>query len=158
MELWSALITIQINGFANASISNERIYDINHLHKLFGNYCQEILNKTIKMYGFKSSGRFDTCEQCAIAKAQQKNVSNTWLGTKNLSGERLYVDISSIKERSYSGAKFWALIIDDYTDYCWNFVMKNKLDIKARIKMLLTDLKIANQIVKFIRCDNAGNT
>jgi hypothetical protein len=34
--------------------------------------------------------------------------------------------------------------------------MKNKLDIKARIKLLLTDLKIANRIVKFIRCDDVG--
>jgi hypothetical protein len=24
------------------------------------------------------------------------------------------VDISSIKERSFGGAKFWALIVDDY--------------------------------------------
>jgi hypothetical protein len=64
-----------INGFANASISNERIYDINHLHKLFGHCDQEILNKTIKMYGFKSSSIFDTCEKCAIAKARQKNVN-----------------------------------------------------------------------------------
>jgi hypothetical protein len=57
------------NGFANASISTERSYDVNHLQKLFG-YCgQEILNKTIKMYGFKCSGNFDTCEQSAITKA-----------------------------------------------------------------------------------------
>jgi hypothetical protein len=34
--------------------------------------------------------------------------------------------------------------------------MKNKSDFKTRIKTLLTDLKIANRIVKFIRCDNAG--
>jgi hypothetical protein len=34
--------------------------------------------------------------------------------------------------------------------------MKNKSDIKARIKTLLTDLKIANRIVRFIRCGNAG--
>jgi hypothetical protein len=110
----------------------------------------------IKMYGFKSSGSFDTCEQCAIAKAQQKNVNNNWLGSSNLPGERLYVDISSIKEKSFGGAKFWALIVDDYTEYCWSFVMKNKSDIKARIKTLLTDLKIANRIVKFIRCGNSG--
>jgi hypothetical protein len=68
------MMSNNINGFANASISNERIYDINHLHKLFGHCGQEILNKTIKMYGFKSSGCFDTCEQCAIAKAQQKTL------------------------------------------------------------------------------------
>ena len=69
------MISNNINGFANASISNERIYDINHLHKLFGHCGQEILNKMIEMYGFKSSGSFDTCEQCAIAKARQKNVN-----------------------------------------------------------------------------------
>jgi hypothetical protein len=50
------MMSNNINGFANASISNERIYDTNHFHKLFGHCGQEILNKTIKMYGFKSSG------------------------------------------------------------------------------------------------------
>jgi hypothetical protein len=34
--------------------------------------------------------------------------------------------------------------------------MKNKSDLKTRIKKLLTDLKIANGIVKFIRCNNPG--
>jgi hypothetical protein len=145
-----------INRLANASISNERVYDIDHLNKLFGHCGQEILNKTMKMYGFKSSGNFDTCEQCAIVKARQKNVNKNWLGSSNVPGERLYVDISSIKERSIGGEKFWAFIVDDYTDYCWIFVMKNKSDIKARIKTLLTDLEIANRIVRFIICDNAG--
>jgi hypothetical protein len=114
-----------INGFANASISNERSYDINHFHKLFGHCGQEVLNNTTKMYGFKPSGNFDTYEQCAIAKAQQKNVNKNWLGSSNLPGERLYVDISSIKERIFGGAKFWSLIVDDYTDYCWSFLLKN---------------------------------
>jgi hypothetical protein len=154
--LMKPILSDIINVFANASISNERIYDINHLHNFFGHCGQEILNKKIKMYGFKSSGSFGTCEQCAIAKAQQKNVNKNWLGSSNLPGERLYVDISSIKERRIGGAKFWALIVHDYTDYYWSFVMKNKSDIKSRIKTLLTDLKIANRIVKFIRCDNAG--
>jgi hypothetical protein len=71
------------------------------------------------MYGFKSSGNFDRCEQCAIAKARQKNVNKNWLGSSNLPGECLYVVISSIKERSICGANFWALIVDDYTYYCW---------------------------------------
>jgi hypothetical protein len=37
-----AISSNNINGFANASISIERIYDINHLHKLFGHCGQEI--------------------------------------------------------------------------------------------------------------------
>jgi hypothetical protein len=123
------ILSNNINGFSNESIGNERIYDINHLHKLFGHCGQEILKKTIKMYRFKSSGSFNTCEQCAIAKAQQKNVNKNWLGSSNLPSERLYVDISSINARSFGGAKFCALIVDDYTENCWSFVMKNKSDI-----------------------------
>jgi transposase InsO family protein len=108
------------------------------------------------MYGFKSSGNFDTCEQCAIAKAQQKNVNKNWLVSSNLPGEHLYVDISLIKERSIDRAKFWALIVDDYTDYCWSYVLKNKSDLKVKIRTLLTDLNLANRNVRFIRCDDAG--
>jgi hypothetical protein len=89
-------------------------------------------------------------------RARQKNVNKNWLGSSNLPGERLYVNISLIKERSFGGAKFWALIVDDYTDYCWIFVSKNKLDLKVKIKTLLIDLKIANQNVRFIKCDNVG--
>jgi hypothetical protein len=80
----------------------------------------------------------------ALIFKEQEKVKKQWLGTSNLPGERLYIDISSIKERSFGGAKFWALIVDDYSDYCWSFVMKNKSDLKTRIKTLLTDLKIAN--------------
>jgi hypothetical protein len=68
--LMEPIMIDNINRFSNESIINERTYDINHLHKLFGHYGQKILNKTIKMYGFKSYGNFETCEQCAIAKAQ----------------------------------------------------------------------------------------
>jgi hypothetical protein len=114
------------------------------LHKLFGHCDQELLNKSIKTYSFKSSGYFDTGEQCAIAKARQKNVNKNWLGSSNSPGERLYVDISSIKERSFGGAKFWALIVNDYTDYFWSFVSEKKLDLKVKIKTLLIDLKISN--------------
>jgi hypothetical protein len=108
------------------------------------------------MYGFNSSGNFETCERRAIAMVRQKNVNKNWLGSSNVPGERLYIDISSIKERSFGGAKFWDLIVDDCTDYCWSFVMKNKSDLKSKIKTLLTDLKIASLVLTFIRYGNTG--
>jgi hypothetical protein len=153
--LMMPIMSDNINGFANASINTERSYDINHLHKVFRHCGQEILNNNVEMYGFKSSGNFDTCEQCAIVKARQKNVNKNWLGSSNLPGERLYVVISSIKERRFGRAKFCNLIVDDYTVYCWGFLLKNKSDLKEKIKTLLSDLKIAYQDVRFIRCDNA---
>jgi hypothetical protein len=115
--LMKPLLSNNINGFVNTSIRNERIYDINHLHKLFGHCGQETLNNTDKMYGFKSSGNFETCEKCGIAKARQKKVNKSWLGSINVPGENLYIENSLIKERSFGGAKFWALIVDDCTEY-----------------------------------------
>jgi hypothetical protein len=35
-------------------------------------------------------------------------------------------------------------------------VLKNKSDLKVKIKTLLTDLKIANQNLRFIKCDDSG--
>jgi hypothetical protein len=67
------------------------------------------------LYEFKSSGKFETSEQCAIAKEQQKNVNKSWLGSIIVPGERLYINISSIKERSFRGAKFWPLLITAQT-------------------------------------------
>jgi hypothetical protein len=154
--LMKPIMSDNINGFANASNSTKRSYDINHLQKVFGHCGQEVLNITIKMFGFKSSSNVDTCEQCAITKARQKNLNKNWLGSSNLPGEGLYVNISLIKEKIFRGAKFWGLIVDDYTDYCWSFTLKNDLDLKVKIETLLTDLKIANRNVKFIRCKNSG--
>jgi hypothetical protein len=71
-------------------------------------------------------------------------------------GECRYVDISSNKQRSFMGAKFWALIDDDCKDYCWSFVKKNKLDLKGKIKTWLSGLKISGLNVRFIRCDETG--
>jgi hypothetical protein len=86
------------------------------------------------MYGLKHSGNFETCKECAVAKAQQKNVNKNWLNSSDVPGERLYINISSIAEKSFGGAKLWALINDDYSDYCWNFILKSKSYLKEKVK------------------------
>jgi hypothetical protein len=48
------------------------------------------------------------------------------------------------------------LLVDDFTDYCWRFVLKNKSDLKGKVKTLLTDLNIAGIDVKYNQCNNAG--
>jgi hypothetical protein len=46
-------------------------------------------------------------------------------------GERVYLDISSIKGESHGGSCFWALVVDDHTDYCWSLFLKAKSDLKG---------------------------
>jgi hypothetical protein len=89
-------------------------------------------------------------------KARQKNVKKEWKGGSQIFGERLYIDISSIKNESYSASKFWALIVNNYTDYCWTLFLKYKSDLKDKMFTLLSDSKIAGIEVKYIRCDDYG--
>ena len=55
------------DGVANTTIG--KIYDINHLHRVFGHCGLETLKKTVKMYELKFSGKLEVCEDCAVAKA-----------------------------------------------------------------------------------------
>jgi hypothetical protein len=71
-------------------------------------------------------------------------------------GERVYLDISSIRDESYGGSCFWVLLVDDYSDYCWSIFLKNKSDLKSKVMTLLTNLKIAGINVKYFRCDDSG--
>jgi hypothetical protein len=73
-------------------------------------------------------------------------------------GKHHDIDIISNKERNFGEEMFWALIVHDYTDHCWIFAMKNSLDLKEKIKTLLTDLRSTSINKRFIRCDDDGKT
>jgi hypothetical protein len=100
--------------------------DVNNLHKILG-HCGEVNTRlTGKAYGYVIAGKFDVCEACSIGKARQKNIKKEWKGRNSIHGERLYVDISSIKGISFGGSKFWALIIHDFSCYCWSHFFEEK--------------------------------
>jgi hypothetical protein len=88
------------DGYDHTSIGMERSLDINHLHNVFG-YCGlETLKSTSKIYGLKHSGNFETCEECAVAKARQKKVNKSWLNSSDVPGERLYIDIAQLPKEA----------------------------------------------------------
>jgi hypothetical protein len=66
-------------------------------HKTCFHCGSDRLEKTAKIHGFKLIGEFNTCGECAISKARQKKVKKEWKGGSQIPGERLYIDISSIK-------------------------------------------------------------
>ena len=85
------------------------------------------MKKTARIHCLRLKGELKVCEDCAVAKARQKNVNQDWKEGSQAPGERVYLDISSIKEKSYGGSCFWVLIVDDYTDYCWSIFLKAKV-------------------------------
>jgi hypothetical protein len=72
-------------------------------------------------------------------------------------GERLYIDASSVKAKSFGGSKFWLLVVDDCTDVAWSAFLNKQSDQVERLITLIKELAIKDKVsVKYIRCDNAG--
>ena len=65
-------------------------------------------------------------------------------------------DISSIKARSISSAKYWLLIVDEVTDMSWSYFLKEKSDTAAKICEFVQELREKGFDVRYLRCDNAG--
>jgi hypothetical protein len=76
--------------------------------------------KTATIHGLRLKGELKARKDCAVAKARQKNVDQDWKEGSQAPGERIYVDISSIKDKRYGFSHFWVLTIDNYMDYFWS--------------------------------------
>jgi hypothetical protein len=141
---------------AQNKLDSGKSTNVNKFHEMIGHCGLDCLKKTAQVHGLKLKGDFKVFEDCAVAKARQKNLKKDWKGGSQVSVERVYLDISSIRDESYGGSCFWALLVDDYSDYCWSTFLKNKSDLKSKVMILLTDLKIAEINVKYIRCNVSG--
>ena len=72
-------------------------------HSLLMHANADVTCRTLQRLGWKLEGPVNglSCMSCAIGKAKQKKVAK-WTQTKaSKPGERLYMDISSMKERSF---------------------------------------------------------
>ena len=105
-----------------SSKMNNKI-DINNLHTILGHCGEATARMTGKAHGYDVVGIFKPCEACSVGKARQKSVT---------AGERLYVDIRSIKGESYRGSKFWVLVVVDYSGYCCSYFLNHKNDLKGK--------------------------
>jgi hypothetical protein len=141
---------------AQSNFSSVNAIDINKFHKMIRHCVTDHLKRAARIHNLKLKGELKVCEDCVVAKARKKNDYQHWKGGSQALGERVYVDISSIRDKSYGGSRFWVLIVDDYTDYCWIIFLKTKSDLKVKVMTLLTDSKIAGVDVQIIRCNDSG--
>ena len=64
------------------------------------------------------------CMPCAIGKSKQKKISKLTESKATKIGERIFVDICSVNIDSYGGSRYWALIVDDFSNFKWCVFMK----------------------------------
>ena len=143
---------------ANPTLADGNQVDINEFHAMMGHPAESKIKFIAKYYGVKLVGKFEVCSDCAQAKARQANVNKEVPdeNKSNVPGERFHMDISSIKARSFGGAKYWLLVLDEATGFIFSFFLKKKSETAQRIVDLVKHLRTQGKITKFIRCDNAG--
>ncbi len=150
-------IVPRTDAMANVMLDRGKTIDINVLHSVLGHPSEEITKQTAQYYGWKITGTFKPCSNCQTAKSKQNSVMKE-TGTKStIPGERIFIDTSSVRTKSFGGSKFWLLVVDDCTDVAWSAFLRKKSDQVDRIVDLIKDLaKKHKTTVKYIRCDNAG--
>jgi hypothetical protein len=131
----------------------------NDLHHKLGHANKQTVQNTAKHYGIKLLTK-DTdlvCADCAFAKIRVKNFGHNDDNQASKFGERIAIDISSVKFVSYGGAKFWLLIQDEYTGYLWSFYLSAKSELPDTvISLIKTVQQEHNTTIMNIRRDNAG--
>jgi hypothetical protein len=89
---------------AKGSPTSIKEIDLNKFHEMIGHGGVDRLKKTTNIHGSKLKGELKVDEDCALAKARQRNINKDWKGGNQVPGERVYLDISSIKGESFGGS------------------------------------------------------
>ena len=130
---------------------------LNDWHQKLSHACEAVTKETAKKMKWKvTTDKLDPCVACMKGKFKQTKISKTTNNKAKESGERLFIDISSMNSTSLGGSRYMALVVDDFSGYEWGIFLKNKSDLHKQVIPLLKKLRTQKKPTKYIRCDNAG--
>src|SRR6056300_1043399 len=89
--------------YAYTCINKKIPVENSRVHSMLGHSGKKCVIATAKFYGWKLKGDFKTCQDCAMAKARQKNIAKTTSTKSTVGGERLFLDIASVNQSSFGG-------------------------------------------------------
>ena len=126
-------------------MNNKRYYFLT-LHQRLGHPSEDITRATGLKLGLKMKGTMRECKGCGLGKMRQKNVSKEQVQRAMNIGERMFVDITSIKHKSAGGEKFWALFMDDCNGFLISRVLREKSDLARQGSILIKKLNDQHRI------------
>ena len=116
----------------NINDYNAAMLSYSELHKL-GHPDEYLVRHTAKYYKIPISGPSLPCENCAKGKMKKLKIPKQAEHNATKKGERISFDISSVKTISQGGNKFWLLIVDEFTNYCWSIFLSQKSDLPEKM-------------------------
>jgi len=150
-------IKINTDGKTTSSMPMKTSYHVQKIHERLGHPGENITRSTAKNLGMNLHGTMKHCDGCVMGKMRQKNVSKQKVLNAKAVGQRLFLDISSIKYRSSGGAKYLALFMDDHSGFLIGIYLKRESELEEKgVEILHKIENYYNVKIERIRCDNAG--
>ena len=100
-----------------------------------------------------------SCESCAMGKmhrsANHSPVRAERRATRK--GQRIHTDLAGGGNivRTPKGKRYVIVLIDDFTDFTWIYLVRHKSEFKRVLKEFILMLKAQGHNIESIRCDNA---
>ena len=128
-----------------------------YFHRVTGHAGHHLMDATAKYCKVDLTGKVNNCLSCSLEKIRLKNIPKKNEDKSENPGERMYLDISSMRKPSMGGRQHWVMLVDEATKYKKSFFLKKKNEQVEPIIDWINALKARHKIqVKIIRCDNAG--
>ena len=123
--LLAAKMVIKNPEEVNAAIVNGK-QSKEYFHRVTGHAGHHSMEATAKYYKVDLTGKVNNCLSCSLEKIRQKNISKKNEYKSENPGERMYLDISSMRKPSMGGRQHWVMLIDEATKYKKSFFLKKK--------------------------------
>ena len=134
-------ILLPTENLAMAALEPGKKVNIQEMHELLGHPHIQAVRATAKNMGIELTGKFQECEDCALAKARRLEIPKETMTKTEKPGEHLAIDISSIRNASYGNSKYWLLIVDYATRMKWSIFLKAKDELAEKMVTFLCELK-----------------
>ena len=131
--LLAAKMVIKNPEEVNAAIVNGK-QSKEYFHRVTGHAGHHLMDATAKYYKVDLTGKVNNCLSCSLEKIRQKNIPKKNEDKSKNPGERMYLDISSMKKSSMEGRQHWVMLVDEATKYKKSFFLKKK---NEQVELLL---------------------
>ena len=108
--LLAAKMVIKNPEEVNAAIVNGK-QSKEYFHRVTGHAGHHLMDATAKYYKVDLTGKVNNCLSCSLEKIRQKNIPKKNEDKSKNPGERMYLDISSMRKPSMGGRQHWVMLV-----------------------------------------------
>ena len=123
--LLAAKMVIRNPEEVNSAIVNGK-QSKEYFHRVTGHAGHHLMDATAKYYKVDLTGKVNNCLSCSLEKIRQKISQEKNEDKCENTGERMYLDISSMRKPSMGGRQHWVMLVDEATKYKKSLFLKKK--------------------------------